>query len=107
LSGLDEQSTDIPICPICEARPRYWSLYPNLEGRTGHRWAWFVSEEYQGYTSKEQFIFYGLHNLDDVRSVKCRPANADIVSFSQDRHVFTEDSEVFKTVMRLARRLKQ
>jgi hypothetical protein len=27
LSGLDEQETDIPICPNCLNKPAYWTIY--------------------------------------------------------------------------------
>jgi len=105
MSGVDEQPTDIPICPVCEARPKYWSLYPNRVGSASGGWMWLVAEEHQHLHGMKRIVSNGFVKLDNVRSVKCRP---DVVMpRASSRHVFTEESEVFNTVMKVARRLGQ
>lgn len=99
MSGVDEQNTDIPICPICEERPMFWSLYPITDGSTNEGWIWLYSKKYApSDTDCNRLSYYCSPNLDAIKSVKCRT----LVSIN--RHIFEKGSEVFDVVMKAARR---
>jgi len=102
MSGIDEQDKDIPICPLCGERPKYWSIYPTTSGNTGRGWIHLLSNSYMygGERSRQSYLDFS--NLDEARSVRCKPYTSNMLS--RTRHVFTEDSDMFKVVMRMARR---
>jgi len=105
LSGVDEQFTDIPVCPICGKRPLFWSLYPTIDGSDLEGWIWFFSEEYMKDSDLSRLSCEGCFDLDKINSVSCRPSFIGVDKIS--RHHFKKDSAVFKTVMSAARRLQK
>ena len=99
MSGIDEQDMDIPICPVCEERPKYWTLYPTTDGLATEGWIWLYSKaNVPSYTSRNRLNYYGSPDLDAIKSVKC----TSLVSLK--RHIFERGSMVFEVVVEAARR---
>lgn len=99
MSGIDEQNLSIPICPICEERPMFWSLYPIAGGSVSEGWIWLYSTKHAPpHTDCNRLSYYGPPDLGAIKSVKCKTL------ISVVRHVFEEDSKVFNEVMKVARR---
>lgn len=105
LSGIDEQDTDIPVCPLCEKRPLFWSLYPTIDGDTKDGGFWLFSEKFMRTSNLNKLTSNGFFDLNAVRSVKCRPIREDIsYRIVVERHVFEKGSKVFNVVMKMARK---
>ena len=104
MSGIDEQDTDVPICPLCKERPSFWILYPTIE-RTGmHGWYWLHSDEYlrENPTSDklDSMSFEKKSTtLDEIVLVVC-------YSEKDKCHEFTSEHPTFQEVLQLARRLE-
>ena len=103
MSGKDEQPDgDIPICPLCGMRPKFWSLYPRVGGDTSFGWVWFYAKGEIPFDTARRLDYFYCHSLDTIRSVQCRSQG----SLSPSQHIFEEDTEVFKEVVKQAKRLE-
>jgi len=105
MSGIDEQSTSIPTCPICEKKPLFWSLYPTTDGSDIEGWMWLFSKEYIEGSGRNRLSCQRCFDLDEVNSICCRPDFVGV--YKINRHHFKKGSEIFEVVMRAARRLKK
>lgn len=108
MSGKDERVIDIPVCPGCGEEPSYWSLFPKETEYACTGWVIVFSKDYlitEGF-NHERLEFSGTcENLDELVRIKCRPRGYD--RGDKLRHSFTKNTETFKRVMRLARRLEE
>jgi hypothetical protein len=108
MSGKDERVIDIPICPKCGEMPSYWSLFPKKTKYAYDGWAIVFSKVYlleEGF-DRGRVVYSGTcKSLDEIVSIKCRPQG--YCGAVKSRHSFAENTETFKQVMRLARRLER
>ena len=58
MSGIDEQIIEIPVCPVCDKRPPYWTVYVD-----GYAALWFYSKSY--VEGKEEYMKNGFVGAGD------------------------------------------
>lgn len=111
MSGKEEEPMrDIPICSICEKRPEFWILQPDMEEVEIDGWFWLHSNKIMKQDGCSRLVFVlphgeGSFTLNEVRRITCRQEGLRGI-VGKGIHIFTSDDPMFDEVLKQARRYK-